>query len=181
MKDDDIAPPSSALSPELELFFPSPPRTPPPPLNRHLAAVRMRRGPMYSAYTELRDSRLRRKREEEMLLLSPSSFKLARTRPEPAPEKMKMPAVMRSVPNFSAALRKENRDPGFLSPPPTKVGKFQGTPPRPPPATAAAAPSRAGVLRTAGAGAVASSPSGRNAIKSSGGPRRGGATRASRS
>ncbi|XP_008812765.2 uncharacterized protein LOC103723588 [Phoenix dactylifera] len=79
----------------------------------------MRRGPMYSVYAELREWKLRRKKAEvNSTIATPTRRTVAST-------------VSRSVPNFSAGFRKENRKPASPLPPTGPRLDALMTPPRP--------------------------------------------------
>ncbi|CAN1857431.1 hypothetical protein LINPERHAP1_LOCUS42494 [Linum perenne] len=97
----------------------------------------MERGPRYTAYAELRESKLR----TEWVSKTPTPTPTPTPPPAKKQVKFKTPPpsavstrgssmLAQSVPDFSAALRKENRKPpplGQLTPPPSKnASKLQG-------------------------------------------------------
>lgn len=133
-----IAPRIRSLFPDLDLYSPSPPLS---DSQQHFTVPCLRRGPMYSAYSELRESKLRKKKE--------GCIPLGLVMKTPTTPEKKAPAtraVARSVPDFWAVPRKENRNPaGWASPVPPKASKLAATPPRPPPATVAASSRGGGV------------------------------------
>ncbi|MQM01191.1 hypothetical protein Taro_033946 [Colocasia esculenta] len=144
-----IAPCIRPLFPDLDLYSPSPPPLS-EPHHLHFTVSRLRRGPMYSAYSELRESKLRKKREGSVPLCMSTETLMA-----PEKKVVATPSVARSVPDFSAVLRKENRKPAvWASPAPPKASKLGGTPPRPPPATVAASSKRGGGLPRRAAGSA---------------------------
>ncbi|KAL7232035.1 hypothetical protein ACSBR2_010118 [Camellia fascicularis] len=89
----------------------------------------MERGPRYKAYAELRESNLRKKnigqqqqqqtKEHESNLSPPKKqVKIQGNFPATPPNKRRGSSVVaQSVPDFSAALRKENRKPASMLPP----------------------------------------------------------------
>nr|XP_010926017.2 uncharacterized protein LOC105048416 [Elaeis guineensis] len=94
-------------------------RTPNPLQPKDFSLPPMRRGPMYSVYAELREWKLRRKRAEVNSMIATPTRRCAAS------------TVSRSVPNFSATFRKENRKPASPLPPTGPRLDSLMTPPRP--------------------------------------------------
>ncbi|KAJ7971233.1 Homeobox Hox-B3-like protein, partial [Quillaja saponaria] len=94
----------------------------PVPLRLTTESYIMERGPRYRAYAELRESKLRMKRmkpqepEEHEIKLTPPR-KQVKFQGVLASERKRSSVLAQSVPDFSAALRKENRKPVNTLPP----------------------------------------------------------------
>ncbi|XP_043695831.1 uncharacterized protein LOC122646348 [Telopea speciosissima] len=115
--------------------------TPPKPPEFTLADFSVERGPRYRAYAELRESKLRMNNmmikqhysDEPETTVTPPKKRVSFQETIAGGVRNKSSVVARSVPDFSAVLRKENRKPPSstalpsmleMTPPPSKVSKF---------------------------------------------------------
>ncbi|KAF8399100.1 hypothetical protein HHK36_014966 [Tetracentron sinense] len=85
----------------------------PNPIQSSPGSLTLERGPRYKAYTDLRDSKLRMKKQsdEPESTLSPPKKRVMFQGTVPVSGRAGTSVVAQSVPDFSAALRKENRRP----------------------------------------------------------------------